>query len=214
MSAFTIDHLVVTAPDLALGTKYVQDALGVDLQPGGEHVRLGTHNRLLRLGESMYLEVIAVNPQAPAPQRARWFALDQVAADGPAKLATWVMQCDDIQAAVQRSSLDSGPVEPMSRGELQWQITIPKDGKHQLEGALPSLIEWQGEGPVGGMVDAGCTLKCLEIYSTHSSQLDSFLSQLSFQGPVMVHQLSEGQLGYLVAQIETPDGPRLLGGPA
>lgn len=213
MSAFTIDHLVVTAPNLALGAKYVQDALGVDLQPGGEHVRLGTHNRLLRLGESMYLEVIAVNPQAPVPQRARWFALDQVAADGPAKLVTWVLQCDDIQAGVKRSSLDFGSVEPMYRGDLQWQITIPDDGKFRLEGALPSLIEWQGESPVGSMVDAGCTLQCLEIHSAFNRQLDKFLSQLSFQGPVMVHQLPEGRLGYLVAQIETPGGLCTLGGP-
>lgn len=214
MSVLTIDHLVVTAPDLALGTKYVQDTLGVQLQTGGEHVRLGTHNRLLRLGESLYLEVIAVNPQAPVPQRARWFGLDQLPVDSPAKLATWVLQCGDIKTAVQRSLLDFGTVEPMSRGELQWQITIPEDGMLRLEGALPSLIEWQGESPVGGMTDAGCALQCLEIYSAFNSQLDSFLSQLNFQGPVMVHQLPEGQSGYLVAQIETPDGLRLLGGPA
>lgn len=212
MSAFSIDHLVVTAPDLVLGSKYVEDALGVRLQAGGEHVRLGTHNRLLRLGESLYLEVIAVNPQAPAPQRARWFGLDQVPADGAAKLATWVLQCSDIQAAVQESSLDFGPIEPMSRGDLQWQITIPEDGTLGLEGALPSLIEWQGGSPVSGMVDAGCSLHCLEIYSAFNQQLDSFLSQLDFQGPVMVHRLPEGQLGYLAAQIETPDGLRLLGG--
>ena len=73
-----IDHLTVTAPSLAAGSAFVQEVLGVAPQAGGEHPRMGTHNLLLRLGDSLFLEVIAANPQVPAPDRPRWFGLDQL----------------------------------------------------------------------------------------------------------------------------------------
>ena len=53
-----LDHLVVTAPTLEGGVEYVADCLGVLPVPGGVHPRMGTHNALVRLGTSQYLEVI------------------------------------------------------------------------------------------------------------------------------------------------------------
>lgn len=71
-----VDHITVTAPSLEAGSEFVRKALGIAPQSGGEHPRMGTHNRLLRLRESMFLEVIALNPSAIGPARPRWFALD------------------------------------------------------------------------------------------------------------------------------------------
>ncbi|HCV79405.1 VOC family protein, partial [Pseudomonas oryzihabitans] len=51
-----LDHLVIVAPTLAAGARYVEERLGVALQPGGQHARMGTHNLLLGLGDG-YLEV-------------------------------------------------------------------------------------------------------------------------------------------------------------
>lgn len=68
MRRASLDHLVVVAPTLAAGAQYVEERLGVVMQPGGKHPRMGTHNLLLRLGDC-YLEVIAPNPDAPAPTR-------------------------------------------------------------------------------------------------------------------------------------------------
>jgi catechol 2,3-dioxygenase-like lactoylglutathione lyase family enzyme len=63
----TLDHLAIVAPDLDSGCAFVSRVLGVDLQPGGAHPRMGTHNRLLRLGPDTYLEVIAIDPSAQRP---------------------------------------------------------------------------------------------------------------------------------------------------
>ena len=71
MPSSRVDHLIVTAASLAEGADYVRRELGVEMQAGGEHVRMGTHNRLLKLGEKLYLEVIAVNPAVPRPATAR-----------------------------------------------------------------------------------------------------------------------------------------------
>ncbi len=54
-----IDHLMITTVALDDGAEYVRKVLGVTPQVGGEHPRMGTHNCLVKLGETTYLEVIA-----------------------------------------------------------------------------------------------------------------------------------------------------------
>ena len=76
-----LDHLAVSAADLAVGTARIEDLFGVRLAPGGKHPDMGTHNRLLSLGPGLYLEVIAIDAAAPPPDRPRWFDLDNF--DGP-----------------------------------------------------------------------------------------------------------------------------------
>src|SRR5204862_2458991 len=89
-----LDHLAIAAHTLEQGLAHVRDALGVDMPYGGKHPRMGTHNHLLRLGERVYVEVIAIDPSAPAPSRPRWFQLDDPALQAELRVApqlvTWV----------------------------------------------------------------------------------------------------------------------------
>ena len=71
-----LDHLVIAAADLESGKAWLEDRTGLKMQPGGEHAYFGTHNALLGLRGS-YLEVIALDPAAPAPAYPRWFGLDE-----------------------------------------------------------------------------------------------------------------------------------------
>ena len=57
-----LDHLVVAAATLADGIEYVAGITGVAPHAGGKHVAMGTHNALLRLGERIFLELIAIDP--------------------------------------------------------------------------------------------------------------------------------------------------------
>lgn len=212
-----IDHLVITAPSLADGAEYVWQALGVRLEAGGEHPRMGTHNCLLKLGDGLFLEAIAVNPDAPPPARRRWFQLDAPQLEVQPQLATWVARTSDIHAAVAASPLAHGEIEPMTRGQLQWLITIPADGSMPLQGVAPTLIEWQAQPhPASKLPDRGCSLLGLEVNLplADAAQLSRMLALTAFQGPLSINIIDARLPPGLAAHIQTPAGPRRLGLPA
>lgn len=162
MTRLSIDHMVIAAPSLAAGADYVRSELGVEMVPGGEHPRMGTHNLLLKLGETTYLEVLAVNPSAPRPDHPRWFGLDALDANATPRLVAWVARVDDIRGVVAASSFDFGDVEEMSRDDLTWLITVRRDGRLPLDGAAPVLMQWlTGDHPTKHLPDARCTLASL-----------------------------------------------------
>ena len=205
-----IDHLVVTAPSLAAGAEYVQEALGVSLQPGGEHATMGTHNRLLKLGEALYLEVLSVNPAAAAPTRPRWFQLDEVDAVQAARLATWVVRTSDIKAALAASPVVSGYAMPMTRDDLSWQISLPRNGSLPLQGIAPTIIQWQGHHPASRLTDLGCSFLRLEAFHPRAQKVRQMLQAIGFQGEFSVTASPPGVPPRLIAHIRTPAGARQL----
>jgi len=207
-----IDHLTITAPSLALGAEYVERALGVALQPGGEHPRMGTHNLLLRLGDALFLEVIAVNPAAQQPPRPRWFALDAVAVDSAPRLVHWVARTQAIRSAPAECLEVTGPIETMTRGALQWLITIPTDGALPLGGAMPALIEWQTPGhPAEKLHDEGCTLRGFEVHTSEHDRVAALLDALALRADAKLVPLRANEATRLVAHFDTPTGPRSIG---
>lgn len=160
-----IDHLTVAARTLEEGSAYVRERLGVDCVPGGKHPTMGTHNRLLSLGPESYLEVIAIDPDAPAPARPRWFELDTPAmqarlARGPA-LVHWIERTGDLEAEL-RDYPAPARIEAFSRNGLHWRLALTPDGSLPGGGTLPTLIQWQGAHPCDSLPDSGVRLERLE----------------------------------------------------
>ncbi|HJE70674.1 VOC family protein [Pseudomonas oryzihabitans] len=202
-----LDHLVIVAPTLAAGARYVEERLGVALQPGGQHARMGTHNLLLGLGDG-YLEVIAPDPDAPPPTRPRWFGLDELALDAAPRLAHWVAGTQGLAQADAHLTRTFGRIESMSRGALAWQISIHADGQLPLGGVLPSLIDWgDARHPAAGLIDQGCRLQRLELRHPDAAGLGQQLEAIGFAGPVAV---LPGERPGLLAYLETPTGLKTL----
>lgn len=206
-----IDHITVTASTLEVGAEFVRQALGVKPQVGGEHLRMGTHNLLLRLGDSLFLEVISPNPHASAPTRPRWFALDTLCPNSAPSLSTWVARTPNIEATVSACSEALGSIEPMSRGALNSLITIPADGALPLNGIAPALIEWQAEAhPATKLQDHGLSLAKLELFHPEPERISRLLLSIGLEGPFSILPLLGEYSAYMVAHINTPQGLRLL----
>lgn len=210
-----LDHLVVAAANLDEGAAWLEHHLGVELTPGGRHAAMGTRNRLLRLGPALYLELIAIDPEAPAPARARWFGLDDPRlrariAERP-RLIHWVARTNDIAIARAACPEPLGEILPMNRGDLEWLITVPEDGHLPGEGLVPSLIQWQtDEHPAARLPDAGCALMKLEGFHPEPAHIQGALDALGLTGTLALYRSEAGEPPALAAYIRTPAGLRDL----
>jgi hypothetical protein len=207
----SIDHITITSPTLEAGAEYVLKTLGVAPQAGGEHPRMGTHNLLLRLGNALFLEVISPNPAAPPPSRPRWFDLDRLPENAVPALTTWVVRTDDIHASLAACVEPLGAIEPMTRGALNWLITIPADGSVPGDGVAPALIQWQTDThPASRLEDAGLSLAMLEVFHPEPARMAKLLASIGLDGPVSLRETENGAPPRLVAHINTPRGLRQL----
>ncbi|MFT3954588.1 MAG: VOC family protein [Piscinibacter sp.] len=176
--SWQVDHVVVGAATLEQGAAWCAATLGVLPGPGGKHPLMGTHNLLLSLASPAfprcYLEIIAIDPEAPPPARRRWFDLDDVAlratlAAGP-RLIHWVARCDDATAecaALREAGIERGEVlqaeRDTPRGLLRWRIAVRPDGQRLHGGALPTLIEWGAVHPADSLPASGLQLESLGV---------------------------------------------------
>ena len=206
-----LDHLVVAARDLESGSRWLEQQLGVSLAPGGQHLAMGTHNRLLRLGEQLYLELIAIDPTLPAPSRPRWFGLDgasmrQRLAEGP-QLIHWVAASEDIQTDAARAGFSASEILSMSRGDFRWRITVPADGQLPGGGLQPTLIQWDVPfHPAQRLPESGCRLMKLEAFTPHAPQIAQANTALGLGATIDLQAPSPGSAAEWVAYLETPCG--------
>ena len=182
--AVVLDHLVVAARSLDEGVAWCEATLGVTPGPGGRHALMGTHNRLVNLSSdtfpNSYLEVIAIDPDAPPPGRTRWYDLDDAAlqaalTEGP-QLIHWVVRSSNLKADLQTllaAGWDGGDAIHVERGELRWQISVRPDGRRLCDGVLPTLIEWGAKHPCDDMPASELRLQSLTVEGMPGSAMSA-----------------------------------------
>jgi hypothetical protein len=196
-----LDHLAVSATTLAEGVEYLEDLLGTSVASGGNHPHMGTHNKLISLGDT-YLEVIAINPDAPRPDRPRWFDLDNFS--GPPRLTNWIVRTSDMAETLANAPTGTGEVMNLKRGDFRWQMAVPTDGKLPFDNAFPALIHWFGTPhPADRLPKSGLTLETLHIQHPQAVALKSAVAphldtaQVTFEATPKIA---------LTATINTPTG--------
>lgn len=201
----TLDHIAVAGQTLAAATAHVEAALGVPLQAGGAHDVFHTHNTLLGLEEGLYLEAIAINPDAPQPNRPRWFDLDSFS--GPPRLTNWICRCDDLEATLATLPEGFGAPVDLQRGDLRWRMAVPQNGVLPFDNCAPALIEWIGDAhPAQRLTQQGCRITGLEVQHPDAPELATLLAPL----------LADARITFAVgaatlkATLDTPNGPAIL----
>ncbi|MCS6763114.1 MAG: VOC family protein [Candidatus Protistobacter heckmanni] len=215
-----IDHLVVLAADLESGCAYIEQSLGAAPLPGGKHPLMGTHNAVLRLQRGVYLEVLAIDPEAEAPGHPRWFGLDEphvrerLAAG--LYLAHWALRLErphDIDRLAAQYPQKLPKALSLARGELRWRMCPRQPGATSPVILQPSLIQWLNQThPGASLPDAGLAMARLTgfvpVGSGKAEELGETLRWLGAEGQIAVQEtLVETEL---VAEIETQAGVRAL----
>jgi hypothetical protein len=217
-----LDHLVFAARTLDEGVAWCEATFDITPGPGGKHPLMGTHNRLFSIATAgfpqAYVEIIAVDPQAPPPGRPRWFDLDQPAMHaaltaGP-QLIHWVARTSDIRSrlsTLRAHGFDGGEVIAAERdtpaGRLHWHIGVRLDGRRLCGGALPTWIEWGKTHPTDNMVASGVVL--------HSLGLAGVPAELSkaLDLPAGITATATPGAPALQATFTSPQGPVVLRSP-
>jgi hypothetical protein len=207
-----LDHIAVAALTIEEGVAYAENALAVKIPKGGAHAFMATHNHLLQMGEGIYLEVIAPDPEAAPINRARWFSLDDAEMQKRLKqsprLVTWIASTTDIDSALRDIPGAAGPALHAQRGELRWKIGVADDGLMPFGGAFPTLIEWPGgQNPAHKMADHG--LRFVELLVEHP-EADAIARSLSSYFRDERVRFAEAEQAKLTATFDTPQGLRRL----
>jgi hypothetical protein len=203
-----IDHFAIGADSLAQGVEYLKSTLGVEVPTGGKHAAMSTHNCVCQSGNESFLEIIAIDPEAPEPGRTRWFTLDNPRTQSklsvnPSPLC-WVVGTDNLDAVIEASPVDLGEVVLFTRGERSWRLTVPKDGSLPENGLLPAFIEWSpGAHPSAGMQDLGIALN--EVKLSHPEP-ETLLATLKVLGVDHLATVEQGAQPMLELVINAPDG--------
>jgi hypothetical protein len=161
----------------------------------------------MQSGNESFLELIAIDPDAPDPGRTRWFTLDDPATqarlkDRPRALC-WVVGTDDLDAVIAASPVDLGEVAFFQRGERTWRLTVPADGHLPEGGLLPAFIEWSpGPHPSAGHQDLGVTLTSVVLSHPEPARLEATLKALSVDHLARV----EKGAAALAFELDSPSG--------
>ncbi|WP_417242998.1 VOC family protein [Celeribacter sp.] len=197
-----LDHLVISATDLETGRLWAQNLLDIPFGPRGVHTCMGTHNHLTALDRGAYLEVIAVDAQAIAPAHPRWFDLDNFS--GAPRLSNWVLNVDDLDAALAAAPAGAGQVVAFERGAYRWKMAVPETGVLPFDGCFPALIEWQSAHPAPALDYHGLALRRLKLSHPQSDALTAALEP--FAAAMESVRIVNARTPSLHAEIGTPSG--------
>lgn len=198
-----LDHLAVAGETLEEACAHVEEALGVSMQPGGQHAVFATHNRLLALADGLYLEAIAIDPAAEPQRQPRWFDLDRFS--GAPRISNWICRCTDLPGHLARLPVQAGGLVPLTRGDLKWDMAVPADGILPYDNLFPALIEWHSPHPAPRLQQQGCALRQLVISHPQAEALQQLVPMSDAR-----LRYEQGPAGF-AAEFDTPHGRRSLG---
>lgn len=208
-----LDHITVIAPTLADGVMHVRECLDIEVPYGTRHLYMGTHNHRLQLGDRVYLEIVARDPDGVDPGRARWFGIDdphQVRADwrDGRRLRGWVANTLDMEAVAARHGALLGNVVPLPFDVPEFAFSIPPNGSLPLDGAAPSLIDHKGAPTsMDEIPDLGARLRKFILEHPDPDTVASLYRELSIENPP---EIVRGDRLRYRALIDTPSGLREL----
>ena len=171
----SLDHIVIGSFTLEEGTKFVENILQAKLSEIGYHKDIGTHNRVIRISEKVYLELISIDPKTNKLNNRKWFNLDNSKLQSKLKKSPqvigYVIENDDMNITKYYD-----PFFESSRDIYKWQFAMPTFNKNILdseiieEGMIPSLISWKSDKPVYQMKKNQFELISLEISLSKSQE--------------------------------------------
>ena len=179
-----LDHIVFGSRTLEEGTVFIENILQAKLSDIGYHKDMGTHNRVIRISEKVYLEVVAIDPKRKNLKNRKWFNLDNSNLQSKLKKSPQI-----IGYVIEKNNINLSkyydPLFEASRDKYKWKFAMPTFNNNILDneiieaGIIPSLISWKSEKPIYQMKTnqfelIGFEIKLLEKHQHFNTFFKSF----------------------------------------
>jgi len=200
-----LDHILLGAPDLDVGSAQFEALTGVAPATGGTHPGHATRNRLVSIGPDAFFEVIAPDPAQTAARGSR---SEMIAALPHPAIITFAIQTTDIEALsakAKAAGLTVAARMPMNRTRpdgvrLDWTIirlSHPAFG----EVIIPFAIDWQGSPHPSTTSPGGCKLQRLIVLHPQATELRRIYAEIGLDVAVR-----GGLQPGFIAELATPKG--------
>lgn len=204
----TLDHLLWGHRDLDAAVADLHERTGVRAMFGGHHPELGTQNALARVGDAVFLEIIAPAPALPAGGLARELAKRETPA-----LVMWAARTTNAVAVAERATaaglgatlVDGHRARP-GGGIARWRNVFVSG--HGAGTMVPFFIEWDDEYHPSEDAPPGMVLASFGIETPEPARLRAILSALDVKASVR-----KGKRDRMRASFDTPQGRVVLTGP-
>lgn len=177
-----IDHLVYAVPDLDKASDELEEALGVRPVFGGYHKTIGTKNALINLGQSCYLEILAID-LTNTSVTSRWMGVDHI---NEASMSRWALKSTNLtqdQAILKSYNPEMGNTyegsrETPSGSQLKWNMILPL-ANPAIELA-PFMVDWSGSSahPTDSLPDV-CPLISIHFSHPEPQRAQDMFEELS-----------------------------------
>jgi hypothetical protein len=207
-----LDHLLIGAPTLESGIRWLEERTGVRAAMGGSHPGLGTWNALASLGPRQYIEIIAPDP---AQAGIDTFYVPGLRNFDVPRITAWAARGEGLAKPFPASLQGDFSCEPARQGtrlrpdgtRLAWTLLFPRHRSNNLfDGALPFFIEWESYAHhPGKSTPPGLTLHALCFSHPQTDSLKEALAALGIDGTV-----SRAAAASIDVELDTPRGVVLL----
>ncbi len=202
------DHFIYGGRELDAMRADFTALTGVEPTLGGRHPGLGTHNALASLGDTVYFELLAVDPQQTPDGNMgarlqqftvpRLFAYMLKATGGEMEAAKTVLADHGIEADL----FDASRTTPDGR-VLRWRLLVPHD--NAFGDFVPKLIDWQNTPHPAANNARGCRFESFEMGHPRAAELNALLKELDAP-----HEVLRADRAYMQLRIGSPRGRTVL----
>ncbi len=199
-----LDHVIYAGRDLDELVAAFAALTGVTPARGGRHPGLGTHNALASLGDDVYFELLAVDPEQKASLAGTLGGrIDALPAP---RLFAYMLRCRDLerrQRVLERHGIasdlfDASRDTPDGR-TLRWRLLVPHD--NPFGDFVPKFIDWLDTVHPATTSVRGCSVESFELGHPRSTELNALLVELGTG--VLVERASQPCLHL---RMQTPQG--------
>jgi hypothetical protein len=201
-----LDHFMYAGRDLGELVSGFESMSGVAAGIGGSHPGLGTRNALASLGDDVYLELIAPDPEQHVA--GSWGELFRTFATP--RIFTYIVRAQHLEgirsvlaAEGIASDLIAASRKTPAGATLKWRLLLPRE--NPFGDYIPKFIDWLDTPHPGSTSVKGCTLGAFEIGHPDALRLGSILGVARVDMPVV-----RADRPCFRAQLRTPKGLLIL----